>query len=185
MNSPERVRRFVLTGPEATAKTTLAAAVGRRLGVPVVFEYARTYAERVGRPLTADDVGPIARGQMAAEDEAVAQVRAMPDARQWLVVLDTDLVSTVMYARHHYGSYPEWIERAARERLGDLYVLLAPDLPWAADGVRDVPHAREEFRVALGAWLREAGARVVEVGGTGEARLRRVLEAAENLLARP
>lgn len=185
MKPPERVRRFVLTGPEATAKTTLAAEVSRRLGVPVVFEYARTYAERVRRPLTADDVEPIARGQIAAEDEALAQTRVARDAWQRLLVLDTDLVSTVIYARHHYGACPEWIERAARERLGDLYVLLAPDLPWAADGVRDVAHAREEFRVAVGAWLREAGARVVEVGGTGEARLRRVLEAAEGLLARP
>ncbi|HEX7123771.1 MAG TPA: AAA family ATPase [Gemmatimonadaceae bacterium] len=181
MNPADRVRRLVLTGPEATAKTTLAAEVGRRLGAPVVFEYARAYAERVRRPLTADDVEPIARGQIAAEDEALEQARAVADVRRRLLVLDTDLVSTVIYARYYYGACPEWIERAARERLGDLYVLLEPDLPWVADGVRDLPQGREDIRRALRECLGAATARVVEVGGTGEERLRQVLGLAERL----
>src|SRR5690348_11436432 len=46
-----------------------------------------------GLPLDAGDVEPIARGQIAAQD------RALADAHGGLLVLDTDLVSTTVYAR--------------------------------------------------------------------------------------
>ena len=52
---------------------------------------------------------------------------------------DQDLLSTVVYARHYYGDCPPWIERLAVERLGDLYLLCPPDVPWSADRRRDRP----------------------------------------------
>ncbi len=68
-------------------------------------------------------------------------------------MLDTDLLSTVIYARHYYGSVPGWILRAERARRADLYLLCDVDVPWIADGVRDRPVNRDEmfalFRDAL------------------------------------
>ena len=87
-----------------------------------------------------------------------------------VVFLDQDLLSTVVYARHYYGSCPPWIERLAAERRGDLYLLCAPDLPWESDGVRDRPAAREEIHALFAAALAAAGARVVDVTGSGEVR---------------
>lgn len=130
-------QRIVLTGPEATGKTTLAAALARRLGAPWLPEASRAYAEEVKRELVAADVESIATRTMRAEDAALA-------THPPLLVLDTDLISTVVYARHYYGGSPGWVEDAARARRGDLYLLCAPDLPWTADGVRDRPANREE-----------------------------------------
>jgi nicotinamide riboside kinase len=117
----------------------------------------------MARPLDASDVEPIARGQIAEADAAESRAED-------LLVLDTDLVSTAVYARHYYGTCPAWIEQAARKRRADLYLLCAPDLPWEADGQRDRGDRRAEmhrlFAVALGA----LGAGVTLVEGVGSAR---------------
>jgi NadR type nicotinamide-nucleotide adenylyltransferase len=166
-----RTRRLVVTGSEGTGKTTLSLQLAERLEGRCVGEYARTYAERAARPLTAEDVEPIARGQMAAEDAAAHGGPA-------LLVLDTDLVSTVAYARHYYGACPAWIVDEAARRLGDLYLLCDTDVPWVADGVRDRPLERSRIHERFRETLRELGARVVEVRGTPDERLTTGVEAA-------
>lgn len=142
--------KVVVIGSECTGKTTLARELAEWLGAPHSEEYARRYVDDKRTPLDASDVQPIARGQIAAEDEAIVRAGEV-------VVLDTDLVSTVVYSRHYYGACPSWVEQAARARLGGLYLLLYPDVPWVADGLqRDRPHLRqqvhEELRLALEAW---------------------------------
>lgn len=133
--------RIVITGPECTGKTTLAQALADRLHAPCIPEAARTYVEMKGikgHELTVDDVGPIARAHVAAEDLA----RAMNPP---VIVLDTDLISTVAYSRHYYGACADWIEAEARTRSTGLYFLCAPDIPWVSDGVRDRPENREQM----------------------------------------
>ena len=71
------VTRLVVTGSESTGKTTLARELATHFGSVWVAEQARTYAERVNRELTAEDVSPIASEQIAAEaDTHVEQVLA-------------------------------------------------------------------------------------------------------------
>lgn len=176
-----RVPRIVVTGGESTGKTTLAAEIARALETHWVPEYSRTYAEQVGRALTSADVEPIARGQVAVEDAAIERWRAQFGPRRDAppLVLDTDLVSTTVYAEHYYGACPEWIMAAARERLGDLYLLCEPDLPWTADGVRDQPAARQQLHAAFARRLKEMGAQMEVVVGLGDERLRHALAAVD------
>jgi NadR type nicotinamide-nucleotide adenylyltransferase len=158
------VPKVVVTGSECTGKTTLARLLGARFHAPVCAEYARDYVTRKGGPLEASDVEPIARGQLAGEDAAARRATR-------LVVLDTDLVSTVIYARHYYGECPEWIARTARARLAALYLLCEPDLPWVPDGwQRDRPGHRGDLHAMFSATLEAWGARVVTVSGWGDAR---------------
>lgn len=171
--------RIVVTGPECTGKTTLARFLAQRLGAPLLPEVSRAYAEerrREGRELTRDDVEPIARRDIAAEDAALDMAPAA-------LVLDTDLISTVAYARHYYGACPAWIEAEARARLGEIYLLCAPDLPWLADGVRDRPAAREAMHAHFRGVLREFGARSAEVSGSGPARTSAAIAAIESVIA--
>jgi NadR type nicotinamide-nucleotide adenylyltransferase len=159
----ERPRRLVLTGSESTGKTTLARALAVEQRCPWSPEYSRAYAEAVRRPLTYEDVEPIAQGQILAEDEAASRALS-------LVVLDTDLVSTLVYCRHYYGRSPDWLLGRAQARRGDLYLLLDIDVPWVADPVRDAAGERRLMQDAFSAALREIGARVIPIGGEGPAR---------------
>ena len=165
------VRRIVVTGSESSGKTTLARRLAAVLRVQWIPEYSRDYAESLTRALTADDVEPIARGQMTREDQILGA------ASSSMIVLDTDLVSTTVYAEHYYGQCPAWIKDEARRRLGALYLLALPDLPWEADGVRDQRFARMELHTQFIARLREFGALVLEVGGSGPRRLENAVAA--------
>ena len=172
----------VITGSESTGKTTLAARLAERYATAWAAEFSREYAAAKGTPLGASDVEPIARGQIALEDRAR---HAAADAGAPLVFLDTDLASTVVYAHHYYGACPAWIERAAGERLGDLYLLCHPDVPWVADPQRDRPAHRDELHARFQARLTALGAlgaRVADVRGGWEERERRAIHAVDALL---
>lgn len=158
-------RRICLTGPESTGKSQLAQRAERELGATWVREYAREYAERLGRELTADDVEPIARGEIANLDRATGQ----------LILLDTDLISTVVYARHYYGACPAWIEEEARRRRAGLYLLLDTDIAWKPDPVRDSGgDVREDLFDAFRATLDELETQWEIVSGDFDARWARL-----------
>ena len=101
-----------------------------------------------------------------------------------LVVLDTDLVSTMVYSRHYYGRCPEWIEGEARVRLGTLYLLHHVDVDWVPDGhQREQPQRREELFERFRATLQDLGGRVCDVRGSWDERRRRAIEGVDRLLA--
>jgi NadR type nicotinamide-nucleotide adenylyltransferase len=163
-----RLTRIVVTGSESTGKTLLAQQLAQHYGVPWVAEFARDYALLKAIALTADDVDAIAAGQIAREDAALRQA-------QGIVILDTDLVSTLVYAEQYYGAVPSWIASTAKERLADLYLLCDIDLPWIADAVRDAQHQRRQMHDAFSQHLKRFGARYYVVSGTGPERLSRAI----------
>jgi NadR type nicotinamide-nucleotide adenylyltransferase len=173
------MKRVVVTGSECTGKTTLAGDLARAFGTVWVAEYARQYLDHklatTGLALDESDVEPIARGQIAAEDRGTALAKG-------LLVLDTDLVSTTVYARHYYGACPPWIEQAARDRRADLYLLCEPDVPWVADPARDRPHQRDEMHALFVDALDALGAPYVTIRGSWAARLTAAIAAVDTLM---
>jgi NadR type nicotinamide-nucleotide adenylyltransferase len=167
--------RVVLTGSESTGKSTLAARLAEHYGAVLVPEFVRGFAERKGESISFADHGPIARGQMALEDELTAGAPR-------LVVQDTDLLSTVVYCRHYFGTCPAWILHEASRRAPDLYLLCEIDLPWIADGVRDRGERREEMQQLFRDAVAASGARFTTIHGTGDARFDAAVKAVDQLL---
>ncbi|HWJ43885.1 MAG: ATP-binding protein [Gemmatimonadaceae bacterium] len=165
--SPNSLVRICVTGPESTGKTTLARRLAELLRTAWVPEASRVYAERVGRPLVASDVSPIAREHIALADAGAATAR---DRVAPALILDTDLLSTIVYARHYYDAVPPWIEEAERARRADLYLLCDVDVPWIADGVRDRPTGRGAMFDRFHCALTQRGAAPVVVRGDWETR---------------
>ncbi|MEM6294245.1 MAG: ATP-binding protein [Myxococcota bacterium] len=161
--------RIVLIGAESTGKSTLAAALVDALGLPCTGEFVRTYVDGLSRPLSADDLDPIARGQLDEEDRFATAGR---------VLHDTNLLSTLVYAHHYFGVRQAWVERAFSQRDYAVYLFCQPDIPWVADpGQREGPQVRDVLHRRFANALRERALRVVKIAGTPQARLRTALDA--------
>jgi NadR type nicotinamide-nucleotide adenylyltransferase len=168
------VTRVVLTGSESTGKTTLAERLAAYYDAELVPEFVRKYLKEKGAPLGFGDHGPIARGQMALEDEAIARATR-------LIVQDTDLLSTVVYCNHYFGRCPEWIVETAAGRRPDLYLLCDIDIPWIADGVRDRGEQREEMQRLFRETVIATGVPVVTIDGDGDERFQRAIDSIDAL----
>jgi NadR type nicotinamide-nucleotide adenylyltransferase len=173
------VWRVVVTGAECTGKTTLAQELAEQFAAPLSREFARVYAEQNPRELTAEDVEPIGRGQLAIEQQAVNAAIAS-GAR--LAVHDTDLLSTVIYASFYYGACPEWIVDAAAARRPQLYLICSDELSWEADGVRadvgDRAPLQRRFLDAVSA----SGSSFVVIAGGRAARRQAAISAIDALV---
>jgi NadR type nicotinamide-nucleotide adenylyltransferase len=170
------VTRIVLTGSESTGKTTLAARLAELYGVQCVPEFVREYALHRNGPLGFADHGPIARGQVALENEYVARADK-------LLFQDTDLVSTVVYCDHYFGRCPQFIMDAAVERQANLYLLLSTDIPWVADGIRDRGDRRDEMHRLFAGMLHKLGMRTIVIDGSDiDVRITKCIDAISSTL---
>ncbi|KAA9338560.1 ATP-binding protein [Hymenobacter busanensis] len=136
--------RIALTGPESTGKTTLSRQLAEQYHTVWAAEYAREYLEsrNLGSHYTLADLEIIARGQLAAEEAAVAQAEA---AGLPVVFCDTELLVIKVWAEHAFGACPEWILNEIEHRHYDLVLLLGVDIPWEPDPLREHPQLRQHF----------------------------------------
>jgi NadR type nicotinamide-nucleotide adenylyltransferase len=171
-------RRVAIVGSESTGKTLLARELAGYFGTVWVPEFARGYLDAKPAPLDRSDIEPIARGQIETEDRAAREANRV-------LVLDTTVLSTVVYAGHYYEWCPEWIRRAAVERRADRYLLTDIDVPWVSDPQRDRPHMREQMHALFRQALESRGLPYVLVRGDWAERLRIARDAVAELLREP
>ena len=170
--------RVTVTGSECTGKTTLAEAVAEHYGTVAVPEYVRRFVDENQRAPKAADVDAIARGQIALEE-------SLADRAHRLMVLDTDLLSTLIYSRHYYGGTPGWIEERVRNRPADLYLLCDIDVPWSPDGSqRDRGDRREEMQELFRRALLGRNLPFIALQGDPASRLDTAISAIDDLLKR-
>lgn len=170
-----RAPEIALVGPESTGKTTLARLLARRFGATWVPEHARSYLQRRGGVYDAADLPHIAHGQLTAERRARAR-----KGRGRLLVLDTDLVVLHVWSLVRFQHVDALIGRKLARVGHRRYLLMAPDLAWEADPLRENPHDRDLLFERYRATLERFGYRYAVIRGTGLARL----VAAERALAR-
>ena len=168
-----------LTGPESTGKTTLAALLAEQLGARLVPEVAREYLSTCESADThpaydREDLLEIARQQIASEAAA-----GEPGG---LVVCDTDVLVIAIWWQEKFGPLPAFLQQAMQARSSRGYLLLSPDLPWAADPQRENPSDRARLFDLYQAELDAAEFPYAVIRGAGDERLAQALLAVEKML---
>lgn len=131
--------RICFHGAESTGKTMLAEKLSREMGVPMVHEFGREWAENVGTDFPMDVLLAIADGQDAAMATAAA-------SKPPLLLLDTDPLMTAAWAAMLFGEVPEILLRYPK---AEHYLIFSPDVPWQDDGTRFF--GTEESRIRFAA----------------------------------
>lgn len=157
--------RIAIVGPESTGKSTLAEQLARHYQTEFVPEYAREYIGKLSRPYNIDDIVAISKGQMEWEDKGALKANK-------ILICDTNLIVTKIWAEHAYHTCPEWISETIKKRTYHLYLLTTPDIPWEADLQREHPHLREYLFDKYVSALKEQPVPYKVITGTGDARWR-------------
>ncbi|NOY37771.1 MAG: ATP-binding protein [Chlorobi bacterium] len=163
-------RIFVITGPESTGKTTLAADLSVYFQGTWIPEYARKYVENLNKPYTYDDVERITKHQIGVIHEHEKAGTGN------MLFLDTDLIILKVWFGEVYSRVPEWLEGEILRRPVSGYLLCATDLPWLPDPVRENPGNKREalFRIYQEE-LQNYGFPYRVVHGRGKERIRRAI----------
>lgn len=169
----------VLTGPESAGKSTLSKALAERFNAPLVSEYVREFIEQHQRDTCYADISTIAKQQL--NNELTARAKRPP-----LLLLDTHLLSNILWSEVLFKRSPAWIEEALLAQQYDLIGLLSPvGMPWQADGQRCQPQLsdRLKFHTSLAIWLQRHQQPVLHLTGSWQQRYHALAQAIEQLLA--
>ncbi|WP_430411483.1 AAA family ATPase [Kordia sp.] len=169
--------KIVVFGPESTGKTTLAKQLSAHYNAVYVPEYARIYAEakqQKGETLTSEDVLPIAKGQLRLECKASGNP---------ILICDTDILETLTYARIYYPKFEsETLKKYVLKNNANLYFLTYIDVPWKADGIRDLPNKRETAFLEFQATLKNYNQPYMLLTGNPMVRFQKAVTAIDKLL---
>lgn len=134
----KRAIRIVLSGPESTAKSTLAKEISDYFKGQFIPEYAREYIQTLTRPYSYDDVLHIAQKQI--EELKLAEKLEVP-----CLIYDTGLIITKIWFQLKYNKVPDFIDQALKMYPADYYLLCYPDIEWVPDPLRENKDARPEL----------------------------------------
>lgn len=160
--------KIALFGPESTGKTTLAKQLAEYYETEWVPEFARDYLQKKWEEnqhvCNADDMMPIAYGQVALENEKLSS------AKKYLFC-DTNLMVTKVFSEVYYGFCDPLLNEAALEHDYDLFFLTNIDVPWEKDDIRDKAEGRETVFSVFKQTLIDTKKPFITLSGNKESRL--------------
>lgn len=133
---PYFVKKVCLYGPESVGKTTMAEALARHYNTAWVHETARDLL--TDNDFSLDDIVAIGHRQTNLVLERTQTANK-------LLFCDTDVITTQIYSRHYLHEVPPVLYELEKQVRYDLFCLLDVDVPWVADGLRDLGHRRAEM----------------------------------------
>ena len=170
--------KIALFGPESTGKTTLAKQLAAYYETEWVPEFARDYLQKRWEEnqhiCEADDMLPIAYGQMSLENEKLSS------ANKYLFC-DTNLMVTKVFSEIYYGFCDPLLNEEALEHEYDLFFLTDIDVPWEKDDIRDKPEGRETVFSVFKQTLIDNKKPFITLSGNKESRLAKAAIIIDNL----
>jgi HTH-type transcriptional repressor of NAD biosynthesis genes len=133
---PYFVKKICFYGPESTGKTVMAEKMAELFQTELVPEVARELI--TSNDFTIVDVLKIGR----AQKERTMQKTKTANK---ILICDTDVITTEIYSQWYLKVVPNELYQLERAVQYDLYFLFDIDVPWIADGMRDLATEREQM----------------------------------------
>lgn len=133
---PYFVKKVCLYGPESTGKSVMAKKLADLYQTEWVPEVAREFVS--SNVFTVEEIVKIGNAHVAriAEKEKIANR---------FLFCDTDIITTQIYSNHYLHTVPPVLFELEKQVRFDAYFLFDIDVPWVADGMRDLGDQRTEM----------------------------------------
>jgi len=169
---PFFVKKICFYGPESTGKSSMAQRLADRFQTESVPEVSREIL--TSNEFSLDDIIRIARAQTRRVMEKTLVANK-------LLFCDTDVITTEIYSEFYLHEIPSELFALEKQIHYDQYFLFQPDVPWVADGIRDLGHRREEMYTIFKQQLDNRKIPYIIVSGSWDERERHIVEAIHRL----
>lgn len=133
---PYFVKKICFYGPESTGKSVMAKYMAEYYHTESVPEVAREIVSN--NDFSLEDIIRIGQAQ-------TQRVLDTAKTANKLLFCDTDLITTQIYCRHYLHHIPEELYDLEKQVHYNQYFLFDIDVPWVADGMRDLASRRREM----------------------------------------
>ncbi|HTJ51693.1 MAG TPA: AAA family ATPase, partial [Cyclobacteriaceae bacterium] len=133
---PYFVKKICFYGPESTGKSTMAKHIASLYKTEYVPEVAREFITT--NEFSVDDIIRIGNAQTQRVFEKVKTANK-------ILCCDTDLITTQVYSKIYLNEVPQILYDLEKQIKYDHYFLFDIDVPWVADGLRDLGSKRQEM----------------------------------------
>lgn len=172
---PYFVKKICFYGPESTGKTTMAKQVAALYHTDFVPEVSREMS--TSNDFSVEDIIRIGRAQT---DRVLEKVKAANK----ILICDTDLITTQIYSRYYLHQVPPVLFELEKQVGYDLYFFFDIDVPWVADGLRDLGGRREMMKGIFLGELEKRKISFVTISGSWDVRASAIKRTIDEFLAR-
>jgi HTH-type transcriptional regulator, transcriptional repressor of NAD biosynthesis genes len=170
---PYFVKKICFYGAESTGKSTMAEKMAAKFSTVSVPEVAREMI--TSNDFSLNDIIEIGKAHYKRIMEATRSANK-------ILICDTDVLTTQIYSDHYLHEVPQVLYQLEQKTKYDKYFLLDIDVPWVADGLRDLGHRREEIHNRFKHELERRNISFVLVSGGWDAREKIITTEIEKLL---
>lgn len=160
-------------GAESTGKSTMARQMAEYFNTNFVPEVARELVS--SNDFSVEGIIKIGNAQ-------TARIASLEKLANSVLICDTDLITTQIYSKHYLGIVPEVLYELESQVHYDRYFLFDIDVPWVADGLRDLQNQREQMHSIFKNELEIRKIDYVLVRGNWDARYQIVVSEINRLL---
>jgi HTH-type transcriptional regulator, transcriptional repressor of NAD biosynthesis genes len=158
---PYFVKKICFYGPESTGKSTMAVQMAKQYQTAFVPEVARELI--TSNDFTVEDIIRIGYAHLQRIEEK-------SQAANKILFCDTDTITTQIYSCHYLKVVPDVLYVLEKKVQYDVYFLMDIDVPWVADGLRDLGQQREAMMGIFKQELVKRGISYIPVKGTHKQR---------------
>ena len=174
MVRPFYVKKICFYGPESTGKSAMAKRLAEYYQTEFVPEVAREIVS--SNEFSVDDIIKIGHAQ-------TQRILNKTKTANKILFCDTDLITTQIYCRHYLSEVPSVLFKLEKQINYAHYFLFDIDVPWVADGMRDLKESREEMFMVFKAELKKRNIAYQLVSGTYHEREKFLRSEIDQLLA--